>query len=490
MAHIKSWSLLVIEIILATGIFIIDIYTPLGIAESVSYVAIVLLTLWSGKKSHTVIAASAGTLLTITGMLLSPDGEIASIFVSNRLLALICIWTSAFVILRFKQSEKESRKTRDSLDALFTYATEGIIISDRSGKIEMVNPEAEKQFGYEKSELIAKTMEMLIPVRSEKANNENQDFFFGDTQSKMVGLELVGRKKNGGGFPISISWSSYTLDGAHFFVFFIVNITERKRQEEELKRSHEDLKQYAAVLKETNAELENFAYISSHDLQEPLRKIQSFGDRLQIKSEAMLNEEGKDYLARMLNASARMQKLINDLLCFSRLTSRSQTYTEVDLNQVATEVMSDMEVTITKNNGKINVEKFPKLMGEPTQMRQLFQNLIGNGIKFKKDSENPVINISSKNITVENKNFIQVQFEDNGIGFDEKYNDKIFGIFQRLGGSKQEGSGIGLAICKKIVLRHGGAISARSSPGKGSVFTVTLPFVPLNSIIENHDTEI
>lgn len=478
-AYIKSRNLLIIEIILAAGIFILDIYTPRGIADAVGYVALVLLTLWSSRRSHTILAALAGSVLTIVGLLLSPQGEIASIFVSNRVLALAVIWASAFVILRFKRSEKESRKMRDSLNALFMHATEGIIISDNSGKIEMINPEAEKQFGYEQSGLTGKNISRLIPV----------SFFENAYSTNGSGMEMTARRKDGSEFPVSVSLSRYMLDGVQFVVAFIVNITERKKQQEDLKRSHEELKQYALVLKETNAELENFAYISSHDLQEPLRKIQSFGDRLLIREKEALSEEGKDYLARMLNASARMQKLISDLLSFSRLTSRSQTYCEIDLNQVAAEVMSDMEVTIAKSNARIEIGKLPRVMGEPTQMRQLFQNLVGNAVKFRKPDEDPVVHISSRDVIIDNRKFTEIRFSDNGIGFDEKYTDKIFGIFQRLDGSKYEGSGIGLAICKKIALRHTGSISAHSSPGKGSVFTVMLPATTNNST-ENHETKI
>lgn len=473
---IASKRLLIAGIIIAAGIFIIDFYTPLGIADAVSYVLIVLLTLWSSRESHTLIAAIAVTALTLTGMLFSPAGEIASVFITNRVLALMSIWATALAILRFKKSEKESRRNRESLDALFTHATEGIIIFDQTGKIEMLNPEAEKQFGYDKQELAGKNMEALIPgyLKSIKENNGVIASIF-PPGAMTTRVECTAIQKNGNKFPVEISLSSYLLGDVRFVVAFIMNITARKKQEEELKRSHEELRQYAHVLKETNAELENFAYISSHDLQEPLRKIQSFGDRLHSKDADKLSEDGKDYLARMLNASARMQKLINDLLSFSRLTSRSQSFSEVDLNKVAVEVMSDLEVAIENSHALIKLEQLPRVNGDPTQMRQLFQNLIGNALKFKKENEDPVIHISARNIKVLERNFIGLEFEDNGIGFDEKYTDKIFGIFQRLDGSRFEGSGIGLAICKKIASRHNGTISASSRAGEGSVFKVLLP---------------
>ncbi|CAN5298832.1 hypothetical protein BH09BAC5_BH09BAC5_00380 [soil metagenome] len=481
----KNQAILIACVVLATGIFIIDLYTPLGIADGVSYVSLVVLTLWTSRSSHTFIAAIVGTMLTIAGMLFSPVGEGASIFITNRVLAVIGIWAAAFVILRFKQSEKDARKMKDSLDALFAYATEGIIISNNAGIIEMINPEAEKQFGYEKSELLGKNIDLLATVAISTDNTTKKVEYYTDplthTSGKSGGQELTARRKDGTVFPVEISFSSYLLDGVRYVLAFIIDITERKRQEVDLKLSHEELKQYAVTLKETNAELENFAYISSHDLQEPLRKIQSFGDRLKTTESQNFTEAGKDYLERMINASIRMQRLINDLLRFSRLTSRSQEFVLTDLNLIANEVISDMEISIEKSNAKINIETLPSIVAEPTQLRQLFQNLIGNAIKFKTDEAEPQINISASIFSDENKkDFVQLNFKDNGIGFDMKYTDKIFNIFQRLEGKKYEGSGIGLAICKKIVLRHGGTLTATSAPGSGSVFTVVLPLSHLN----------
>jgi two-component system sensor kinase FixL len=212
-----------------------------------------------------------------------------------------------------------------------------------------------------------------------------------------------------------------------------------------------------------------------------LRKIQSFGDRVLTKEYDNLSDDGKDYVKRMLNAASRMQKLINDLLSFSRLTTKAKPFVKVDLNDVLKGVLSDLEISIEKTGTKIIAEHLPEIEAEPTQMRQLFQNLISNAIKFRKENEIPVIKIYTKNIQRQahltgtpGDEKTEVYFEDNGIGFNEKYLDKIFAIFQRLEGQKYEGSGIGLAVCRKIAIRHGGNITAHSEPGKGSVFIVTL----------------
>jgi PAS domain S-box-containing protein len=251
---------------------------------------------------------------------------------------------------------------------------------------------------------------------------------------------------------------------------FLLDVTKRKRAEM-------TLLEQAAKLAQSNAELEQFAYVASHDLQEPLRKIQAFGDRLKTKYEAGLGQEGMDYLTRMQSAAARMQVLIQDLLSLSRVASNSKPFTSVDLGDVIRTVVSDLEMRIQDVSGRVEVGTLPAIFGDRGQMAQLFQNLIGNGLKFRKPEENPVVRVESKLQTLPNGAAgWQIAVEDNGIGFDEKYRDRIFQIFQRLHGRNEyEGTGIGLAICRKIVDRHGGVITANSSPGAGARFVITLP---------------
>lgn len=239
---------------------------------------------------------------------------------------------------------------------------------------------------------------------------------------------------------------------------------------------------FSQQLARSNAELQQFASIASHDLQEPLRKIQAFGNRLQDKYRDVLNEQGRDYIERMQNAAHRMQTLIDDLLIFSRLTTRAQPFVPVVLAEVVTEVLSDLEVLIQQTKGRVEVGELPTISADPLQMRQLFQNLIGNSLKFHQVDEPPCVKISSQIIELQSiadavdTTFYQITVEDNGIGFDLKYLDRIFQVFQRLHNrSEYEGTGIGLAICRKIVERHKGAIAAESQPGQGAKFMVTLP---------------
>ncbi len=238
-------------------------------------------------------------------------------------------------------------------------------------------------------------------------------------------------------------------------------------------------------LARSNAELQEFAYVASHDLQEPLRKIQTFGDRLKTKYGEVLSDQGRDYLERMQNAAERMQALIDDLLTLSRVTTRAQPFIPINLTQVVQEVLSDLEVRIQKTGGQIEVGELPVVEVDPMQIRQLLQNLLSNALKFHRDDQPPVIKIYSQllpeqeqrpTVGINSVLTCQLFIEDNGIGFEEKYLDRIFNAFQRLHGrSEYEGTGMGLAICRKIVERHEGGITAKSLPGHGSTFIVTLP---------------
>ncbi len=234
-------------------------------------------------------------------------------------------------------------------------------------------------------------------------------------------------------------------------------------------------------LARSNAELQEFAYVASHDLQEPLRKIQAFSDRLQSKCRDALTEQGRDYLERMQGAARRMQGLIEDLLTLSRVTTQAQPFVPTDLNQVVREVLSDLEVRLRQTGGGVEVGELPTLDADPGQMRRLCQNLLSNALKFHQDGEPPAIRIYSSRLqsVATGMGFSdrwQIFIEDNGIGFDEKYLDRIFNPFQRLHGRGEfEGTGMGLAICRKIVERHGGTLEARSTPGEGTTFIATLP---------------
>ena len=255
------------------------------------------------------------------------------------------------------------------------------------------------------------------------------------------------------------------------------NITERKNAEDAQRNSERKLRQFTAQLERSNRELQDFAYVASHDLQEPLRKIVVFGDRLKEKCGEVLGEEPRDYLDRMQKAAARMQTLINDLLTFSRVTSKARPFAPVNLAEVAREVVGDLETRIEQVQGRVEIGALPVIDAEDLQMRQLLQNLIGNALKFRRPETSPVVTVAARTFAdASGRELCELTVHDNGIGFDEKYLDRIFNVFQRLHSRAEfEGNGMGLAIVKKIVLYHGGDITAQSQPGTGTTFILTLP---------------
>jgi len=236
-------------------------------------------------------------------------------------------------------------------------------------------------------------------------------------------------------------------------------------------KGEDKLKLYAAELERSNQALNEFASVASHDLQEPLRKIIAFSDR--IANQSSLDERGKDYMARMQRAAVRMQNFINSLLEYAKVSAMPKKFEMVNLNQVIEDVLDDLDDRLALTQGKVTVDSLPTILGDRFLIRQLFQNLIGNALKFHRQDVPPVIQI--KCMDPSNNHWI-ITVRDNGIGFDPKYADRILKPFQRLHGrSEYEGSGIGLAICNKIVEHHGGTLSAESSPGNGSVFFLNFP---------------
>jgi len=260
-----------------------------------------------------------------------------------------------------------------------------------------------------------------------------------------------------------------------------LEIEERKISEEKVRLLNQQLLENNIQLKSTIEELDRFAYVASHDLQEPLRKILVFSDKIQTKFNNEINEEMGKNLDKIVRASERMQLLINDLLRFSRETTSNEDFSYLELNELIQEVMTDMETDIEKTGAQIIVHALPKVWAIPSQMRQLFQNLISNAIKFRKRDMISVIDISADR---SHSAMHRIIVQDNGIGFDPKFAEEIFVVFKRLHSYHEfEGTGVGLSICKKIIERHHGQIRAESKPGSGSRFIVDLPVIEKQSMV-------
>jgi PAS domain S-box-containing protein len=357
---------------------------------------------------------------------------------------------------------QELQRLQQTYEMILNSAGEGICGLDLQGKTTFVNPAVARMTGWALDELLGKTEQQLFFGNGADGRKPGEPDDAGDQ---------VFRRKDGTRFPVESVRTPIQENGRLVgSVLIFKDITERKR-------AHETLSQRAAELARSNAELEQFAFVASHDLQEPLRKIQAFGDRVKIKSGTKLAKEAHDYLVRMQNAAARMRTLIDDLLAFSRVIRSSEPFVSVDLNKITKEVLGDLEVRIEKDNARVLVDELPSIEADPMQMRQLLLNLIGNALKFQPPGAQPIVKISARKVcSPSGEEFCELNVQDNGIGFEEEYSEKIFAVFQRLHSRDQyEGTGVGLAVCRRIVDRHHGTIVARSKLGQGATFTVNLP---------------
>jgi PAS domain S-box-containing protein len=362
-----------------------------------------------------------------------------------------------------KRAEENARRVEERFRMLMDVMNEGVGIQDERGIITYVNERHARMLGYSRSELIGRPLSSLYAGKGKEALQEQMARRRSGEQTAYE-VELL--RKDGSKIPVIVSATPLFDDRGEFkgSIGAVTDITVRKRMEEEIKT-------YADRLEQSNKELEQFASIASHDLQEPLRKITSFGDRLAKSLGSSLTDRARDYLERMMGAAERMQRLIQALLSYSRVSTRAESLSEVDLGSIVYEVLSDIELQVERANAQIAVEELPRLWADPSQMGQLFQNLIGNAIKYNREGY-PKVKVYSQL----REGRYEILVEDNGIGFDEKHLERIFAPFQRLHGKGEfEGTGMGLAICRKIAERHGGTITARSAPGEGSTFIVTLP---------------
>ncbi len=362
-----------------------------------------------------------------------------------------------------RSTQWELEQSRKEYSDLYDFAPVGYLTISEEGKIVKANLTAAKQLGMKRGILIGKPFNLYAAEESREELHLHLRNVFKARQPHTCEIKLNGRSRTTHYVQLD-STHARDSDDQGLTRTTMTDISDRKQAEEKLKV-------FAAKLEHSNKELEQFAFIASHDLQEPLRKIQAFGNMIGSKCSDKLNEQEKDYFTRMQNAAKRMSQLIGDLLKYSRVGTRSEALDTVDLRETVQEVISDLELRIIRLGANVEVSELPAVKGIKSQIHQLFQNLIANSLKFHGDDQ-PHIKIYSRRTDHDYRIFV----EDNGIGFDEEYLDRIFAPFQRLHGkSAYEGTGMGLAICRKIVERHGGGITAKSKPGEGSTFIITLP---------------
>lgn len=378
---------------------------------------------------------------------------------------------------RMSEALQKTTVSKVYVDRIIASITDGLFVVDHAYKVLSVNDAALKITGFTESEIInSPVQQFFFPGKTIPFIDENNSEF----QEKGVvhNYESVFIRKDGTKIPVLLSCSRMDdySGNVNRIVITIKDITERKLIEDALITQTRRLTQ-------SNAQLKEFVSVASHDLQEPLRKVCAFSERITSKYAGILDDTGKDYLNRIVNAAVRMQKLINDLLSYSLVSTKAQVFDMVDLNKIGEDVLSDLQIRIEQTNGRVEIAQLPQIEAEPTQIRQIFQNIIGNALKFHRKDVAPYIKVYASIRHQKNEkswededSFCDLTFEDNGIGIDQQYHQRIFGVFQRLHGKDEyEGTGVGLAICQKIIQRHNGEIRVESIVGEGTRFIVSLP---------------
>src|SRR5271168_1222143 len=364
-----------------------------------------------------------------------------------------------------RAAEKHLGQMEGRYRGLLEAAPDAMVVVNQAGEIVLLNVQAEKQFGYRRDELVGQKVKNIIPEGFAErlvsdALRSTEDAL---AQQIGTGIELLGRHKNGGNFPIEIMLSPLESAEGILVTAAIRDITTRKEAEAHLLRKVDELNR-------SNEELGQFAYIASHDLQEPLRMVASYTQLLARRYKGKLDSDADEFISFAVDGASRMQRLIQDLLAFSRVSSKGQDLQETSSEQSLERALLNLRGAIEESHALVTHDPLPKVMADETQLIQLFQNLVANGIKYQNPGI-PKVHISAEN---GGEKWI-FSVKDNGLGIDPRYFEKIFGMFQRL--HKREefaGTGIGLAICKKIVDRHGGSISVDSQPGHGATFSFAL----------------
>ncbi|MFP2995883.1 PAS domain S-box protein [Spongiivirga sp. MCCC 1A20706] len=359
----------------------------------------------------------------------------------------------------------ERKKASEQLRLVFEAAPTAMIMVNDIGTIQLANKQTQALFGYTQEEIIGQKIELLIPQRYAKQHVDTRNTYLKKPSARIMGegRELYGLRKDGSEFPIEIGLNPIDTANGKMVSASIIDITNRKKIEEERQK-------YTHKLETKNKELEQFTYIASHDLQEPVRSIGSLAEILIEDYGDKLDDTGQMSLEFLKNSANRMRDLIKSLLDYSRLGQKNRPE-NVDVGLLLESVVSDLGQRIKETKASIEIGEMPTMIIYETEVRLLFQNLISNALKFRKPDISPQINIHSK----KNKEGYQFTVKDNGIGIEEQFKEKIFVIFQRLHKNEQyEGMGIGLSHCKKIVELHDGKIWAESEYGQGSEFHFTI----------------
>ncbi|MPV69292.1 PAS domain S-box protein [Burkholderia sp. BE17] len=361
----------------------------------------------------------------------------------------------------------ERKRAEERLRLVVEAAPNAMVMVNRGGQIVLVNSQTERVFGYSRDELVGQSIERLVPARFRDQHPGHRTAFLAAPKSRPMGAgrHLTGLRRDGTELPVEIGLNPIETDEGMFVLAAIVDITERIRAEQALRERTDELAR-------SNRDLEQFAYVASHDLQEPLRAVAGPLQLLQRRYQGQLDARADEYIGHAVEGATRMQALIEDLLAYSRVGRSDNPFQSMQCAAALDNALNNLAVALEEAGAEVHRGFLPTVQAIPSQLTLLFQNLVGNAVKFRRNDGPLQIRVGAE----PGADGWLFRVEDNGIGIDAQYFERIFLIFQRLHTRRDyPGTGIGLALCKRIVERHGGRIWVESEPGKGATFLFTLP---------------
>ena len=372
------------------------------------------------------------------------------------------------VVVDISARRRLERRFEQAVEA----APNAMLMTDATGRIVLVNRETERLFGYARNELLGQSVEALVPMRFAAGHPGLRGSYARHPEARRMGAgrDLFGLRRDGSEIPIEIGLNPISTDEGEFVLAAIVDISDRIEAERRLRQRAEELERANRALEQSNMELQQFAYVASHDLQSPLRSIAGFVQLLERRCGDQLDEQARDWIRRASDGAQRMNTLIRDLLEYARVDSRARPFVDVDLAEVVSDALTLLDASIADAGAVVECGPLPIVRGDRAQLVQLMQNLIGNAVKYHGDRP-PRISISARR-TAEG---CAVSVRDNGIGIPAESREKVFEVFRRLhSASEYPGTGIGLAVCRRVVHRHDGTIGVDAAPDGGCIFTFTL----------------
>jgi PAS domain S-box-containing protein len=461
---------------------LVDLYTPLGVANGMLYLPLVLTSLWFNSRTAPFSLALVCSVLVLLGFFaIDREGTHYDYEAANRAITIATLWLVAVFVFYFHRKSDSLDAERIRFDTVTRNTPNAIIAIDPEGTISLFNPAAEEMFGYSFREAIGQHVHMLLP----QAHHAGLDSYItqylqaGDERSTGTTSTITGLRRSGKEFPLDVSLSAFKTGATVTFVAILRDISVRVAQEEQLRTMFGQLQAYTADLERSNTDLDEFAYIASHDLKEPLRGMHNHSRFLLEDYESVLDDDGVRRLNRIVRLSQRMEQLVNDLLYFSRIGRQQLAIKRTDVHAVVRDVVSTMELYLEERQAKVMVEgPLPEVVGDALRLTEVYRNLITNAVKYN-DKAEPVVTIGHvEQFEGEDGNVARDAYfvRDNGKGIPKEFYEDIFRIFKRLEKPRDsdDGTGAGLTFVRKIIGRHDGDVWLESTVGQGTTFYFTL----------------